>query len=187
MTITASIAAGQRVGLLGGSFNPAHQGHIEITEAARRQLRLDQCWWLVSPGNPLKDPSIYGALDDRCALASAMAQGRPWLRVTAIEDRLGTRYTIDTLKALTTRFASTRFVWLMGADNLASFHQWRDWRGIAAAMPICVVSRPGYAQAALASPAARVLAQYRSLGKASSYAMTHCTKMARRLCRLFLL
>ena len=132
-----------RTGLLGGSFNPAHRGHRRISVHAARALALDEVWWLVSPGNPLKDNKGMATLQTRFASARAAARGLP-IRVTAIERALGTRYTADTLRALRRRFPERQFIWLMGADNLAQFHLWRSWREIAALVPIAVVSRPGY-------------------------------------------
>jgi len=143
----------RRIGLLGGSFNPAHSGHRAISLAAIRALGLDEVWWLVSPGNPLKDKvRDMAPLAIRLASARAMARHAP-IRATDIESRLGTRYTVDTVKALTRRYPNKSFIWLMGADNLAQFDQWKDWRGIARAMPIAVVARPGYDGAAHAAPA----------------------------------
>jgi nicotinate-nucleotide adenylyltransferase len=142
-----------RTGLLGGSFNPAHRGHRGITLAAIRALDLDETWWLVSPGNPLKaDAKDMAPLPIRLASARAMAKRAP-IRATAIETKLGTRYTIDTLRKLQRRYPKRRFIWLMGADNLAQFHRWRDWRGIARTIPIAVIARPGYDGAAHAAPA----------------------------------
>ena len=150
-----------RIGLLGGSFNPAHRAHRRVTLAAIRALELDEVWWLVSPGNPLKAGAIDMApLAARLASARAMARRAP-IRATAIEARLGTRYTVDTIAALQRRYPRNHFVWLMGADNLAQFHRWRDWRGIARAIPIAVVARPGYDGFALAGPAMAWLARYR--------------------------
>ncbi len=139
-------------GLLGGSFNPAHGGHRRITEHAASALGLDEIWWLVSPGNPLKEESGMAPLPARFASARRAARRLP-VRVTAIEAELGTRYTVDTLRALKRRFPRRRFVWLMGADNLAQFHRWRDWRKIAALVPIAVIGRPGYDGQALKAPA----------------------------------
>jgi nicotinate-nucleotide adenylyltransferase len=141
-----------RTGLLGGSFNPAHRGHRRISIHAARALGLDEVWWLVSPGNPLKGEEDMAPLAARFASAREAARGLP-VRVTAIERELGTRYTVDTLAALARRFPARDFVWLMGADNLAQFHLWRDWRGIAATVPIAVIGRPGYDGLALAAPA----------------------------------
>ena len=130
------------VGLFGGSFNPAHGGHRRISLLARSALGLDEVWWLVSPGNPLKPHEGMAPLGARFASAVDQARAAP-IRVTAIESRLGTRYTVDTLRALRHRFAHIRFVWLMGSDNLAQFHRWKDWRIIARTMPIAVIARPG--------------------------------------------
>ena len=151
---------GPRTGLLGGSFNPAHRGHRAVTFAAIRALALDEAWWLVSPGNPLKPARGMAPLGARLASARTMARRAP-IRATAIEARLGTRYTLDTVRALLARYPRRRFVWLMGADNLAQFHRWRDWRRIAASVPIAVVARPGYERTALRSPAYRWFARFR--------------------------
>ena len=139
-------------GLLGGSFNPAHQGHRAISLGAVRRLGLDEVWWLVSPGNPLKEAEGMAPLAARFASAKLAAKGAP-IRPTAIERELGTRYTVDTLAALIRRYPKRRFIWLMGADNLAQFHLWRDWRRIAELVPIAVVARPGYDAQALTAPA----------------------------------
>jgi nicotinate-nucleotide adenylyltransferase len=141
-----------RTGLLGGSFNPAHQGHLGLSLAAIEALGLDEIWWLVSPGNPLKDPDGMAPLAARFASATQIAGDAP-IKVTAIERELGTLYTVDTLEALVARYPDRRFIWLMGADNLAQFHLWRDWRKIARAVPIAVATRPGYDDAALKAPA----------------------------------
>ncbi len=130
-------------GLLGGSFNPAHGGHRAISLNAIEALDLDELWWLVSPGNPLKPAKGMAPLPARLASAQRMARRSP-IRVTAIEAELGTRYTVDTLKKLVRRYPSRRFIWIMGADNLAQLPRWRDWRGIARLMPIAVIARPGY-------------------------------------------
>jgi nicotinate-nucleotide adenylyltransferase len=132
-----------RIGLLGGSFNPAHGGHRAISLFAMDALGLDEVWWLVSPGNPLKPASGMAPLPARLARAQRVARRAP-IRATAIERDLHTRYTVDTLRALTRRYPRNRIIWLMGADNLAQFSQWRDWRGIARQMPIAVIARPGY-------------------------------------------
>jgi len=130
-------------GLLGGSFNPAHGGHRAISLDAIDALDLDELWWLVSPGNPLKSAAGMAPLAARLASAQRMARRSP-IRPTAIEAELGTRYTIDTLRALIRRYPNRRFIWVMGADNLAQLPRWRDWRGIARLMPIAVIARPGY-------------------------------------------
>ena len=142
----------KRIGLLGGSFNPAHGGHRAISLFAIRALQLDELWWLVSPGNPLKDPETMAPLEARLASARAQARGTR-IRPTGIEAQLGTRYTVDTLAALKNRYPAHRFVWLMGADNLLQFHHWRAWREIARLVPIAVIARPGYNHAARAAPA----------------------------------
>ncbi len=132
-----------RTGLLGGSFNPAHRGHRRVTLFAAEALGLDESWWLVSPGNPLKPAKGMAPLPARIASARKASRRAP-IRVTAIERRLETRYTIDTLRALIRLYPKRRFIWLMGADNLAQFHRWRDWRKIATVAPIAVIARPGY-------------------------------------------
>ena len=147
-------------GLLGGSFNPAHGAHRAITLFALEALGLDEAWWLVSPGNPLKPKQGMASLPTRFRSARAMARRAP-IKVTAIERELATIFTIDTLRALKRRFPRRRFVWLMGADNLAQFHLWKDWREIAAEMPIAVIARPGYDDQALASPAMVWLRRFR--------------------------
>ncbi|HTG38959.1 nicotinate-nucleotide adenylyltransferase [Sphingomonas sp.] len=143
----------KRIGLMGGSFNPAHGGHRHIALQSLRALALDEVWWLVSPGNPLKDAARdmapYAA---RVASARAMARHAP-IRVSTIEARLKTRYTVDLLTRLPGLFPKRRFIWIMGADNLAGFHEWKGWRDIASSVPIAVVARPGYDGDALASPA----------------------------------
>jgi nicotinate-nucleotide adenylyltransferase len=137
-----------RIGLLGGSFNPAHDGHRSISLAALAALGLDEIWWLVSPGNPLKPDRGMAPLEARFASARRAARLAP-IRVTAIERELGSVYTADTLAALVRLYPDHRFIWLMGEDNLAQFHRWRDWRRIASLVPIAVVTRPGYGGAAL--------------------------------------
>jgi nicotinate-nucleotide adenylyltransferase len=139
-------------GLLGGSFNPAHEGHRCASLAAMEALGLDEVWWLVSPGNPLKPTKGMAPLRARFLSARRAARRAP-IRVTAIERELGTVFTVDTLDALVARFPDRRFIWLMGADNLAQFHRWRDWRRIASLVPIAVISRPGYDGRALKAPA----------------------------------
>lgn len=130
-------------GLLGGSFNPAHGGHRAISLNAIDALDLDELWWLVSPGNPLKPKAGMAPLPARIASAQRLARRSP-IRATGIEAELGTRYTVDTLKKLVRRYPNRRFIWIMGADNLVQLPQWRDWREIARLMPIAVVARPGY-------------------------------------------
>ena len=152
--------SGPLTGLLGGSFNPAHGAHRKITLFALNALGLDEVWWLVSPGNPLKPLRGMAPLAARGG-PSRGRSGRAPIRVTAIERELATRFTVDTLRALKRRYPGRRFVWLMGADNLAQFHRWKDWRAIARSMPIAVIARPGYDAQALASPAMAWLRRYR--------------------------
>ena len=145
---------------MGGSFNPAHRGHRRVALEMIRALALDEMWWLVSPGNPLKPDAGMAPLAARLASARTLAKVSRIVPM-AIEARLGTRYTIDTLRALRRRHPKTRFVWVMGSDNLGQFHRWRDWRGIARTLPIAVAARPGYDGAALAGPAMGWLGRYR--------------------------
>ncbi|MCA1654417.1 MAG: nicotinate-nucleotide adenylyltransferase [Sphingomicrobium sp.] len=133
----------RRIGLLGGSFNPAHRAHRKMSLAAMEALSLDEVWWLVSPCNPLKTAAGMASFPARLASARAVAHGSR-IRVSEIEQRMGTRYSVDTVEALIRRFQSDRFIWLMGADTVAQFHQWKDWRRLAAMLPIAVLSRPGY-------------------------------------------
>ena len=133
----------KRVGLLGGSFNPAHRGHRRISLAAIRALGLDEVWWLVSPGNPLKPAKGMAAFEARFASAQAMAR-RAAIRVSDFEVRAGTRYTMDTVRKLQRRYPNVDFIWLMGGDTVSQFHQWKDWRKLAESLPIAVISRPGY-------------------------------------------
>lgn len=143
---------GQVIGLLGGSFDPPHAGHAHITREALKRFGLDRVWWLVSPGNPLK-PDSPAALHRRVKAARALVR-HPRVTVTDIEARLGTRFTAATLAGLQRLYPGTRFVWLMGADNLASFHKWEQWRWIMTTVPIGVIARPGSGIAARTSPAA---------------------------------
>lgn len=152
--------SGPITGILGGSFNPAHAGHRRITLFTMLALELDEAWWMVSPGNPLKPRAGMAPLAARVRSAKAQSRNAP-IRVTAIERELGTRYTADTLRALVRMFPQRRFVWLMGADNLAQFHKWKNWRQLAREMPIAVIARPGYDEDAIASPAMAWLRRYR--------------------------
>jgi nicotinate-nucleotide adenylyltransferase len=134
----------KRIGLLGGSFNPAHRGHRHISLAAMRALGLHEIWWLVSPGNPLKEgASDMAPFEARLASARRMARGTG-IRVSDFEARAGTRYTVDTLRELLRRYPRDRFVWVMGADGLTDFHRWKNWRRLAETVPIAVIARPGY-------------------------------------------
>jgi nicotinate-nucleotide adenylyltransferase len=152
--------AGLRVGLLGGSFNPAHEGHRHLSLLALQLLDLDQVWWMVSPGNPLKPARGMAPFERRYESAKHMAR-HPRIIVTGIERELGTRYTADTLPALQARFPQTRFVWLMGADNLAQIHRWARWQTIFRTMPVAVFDRPPSRFYSLFSPAARRFARQR--------------------------
>ena len=142
----------RRIGLLGGSFNPAHGGHRAMSLAAIDALGLDQLWWLVSPGNPLKPAEGMAPYVARLGSAREMAADSPIL-VSEFEAEVGTRYTVDTLRALLAAHPQDRFIWLMGADTVAQFHQWKDWQAIAEAVPIAVLSRPGYDAPARAASA----------------------------------
>ena len=151
---------GGRIGLLGGSFNPAHRGHVEISRVALTRLDLDQVWWLVSPQNPLKPVREMAPLRHRLTGARRLARD-PRIRVTALESALGTVYTADTVTALDRRFPRCHFVWLMGADNLVQVSQWKDWETIFRTLPVAVFDRPSYSLRALAATAARRFAGQR--------------------------
>jgi nicotinate-nucleotide adenylyltransferase len=156
---------GLRVGLLGGSFDPPHAGHVHVTRQALARFGLDRVWWLVSPGNPIK---ARGPAELSARLAACRrVMEHPRVEVTDAEARLGTARTRDTLRALVARYPGVRFVWLMGADNLAGFHRWGNWQEIARTVPIGVLPRPGAQLAALASPAARRFAGARVPGPAA--------------------
>ena len=154
------VADGLRIGLLGGSFNPAHQGHIHISETALKALALDYVWWLVSPQNPLKSPKGMASLEERYSSARQIAHQRRII-VTTIESDFGTAYTVDTLSLLAQRFPAVRFVWLMGSDNLLQMKRWKDWRQIFSLVPIAVIARPGTALAARTSDPVQVFGQFR--------------------------
>jgi len=149
-----------RIGVMGGSFNPPHEGHLIVARTARKRLRLDQLWWLLTPGNPLKDTAELAPLEDRAAAIRSLSPS-PRMKLTAFERELGTPYTSATLKFLTRRYRLVNFVWVMGADNLAHFHRWQHWQAIAETVPIAVVDRPQWRFPALASPAARSLKMHR--------------------------
>jgi nicotinate-nucleotide adenylyltransferase len=142
----------RKIGLLGGSFNPAHRGHRRISLAAIEALGLDELWWLVSPGNPLKPAKGMAPFQARLRSAREQAKGSR-IKVKDFEARAGTRYTVDTIAALQRRYPDHAFIWLMGADAVAQFHHWRRWRELAAMVPIAVIHRPGYDGAARAAPA----------------------------------
>lgn len=146
--------------MLGGSFNPPHGAHVAVSDAALKRLGLDQVWWLVSPGNPLKDRGELAPLEDRLTLCRRLA-AHPRIHVTALEADLGTAATAVTIAFLKRRCPAARFVWLMGGDNLAGFHRWGAWREIARMVPMAIVDRPSWRLRALSSPAGKTLARFR--------------------------
>ena len=150
--VMLALAIMKRIGLLGGSFNPAHRGHRQVSLAALRALDLDEMWWLVSPGNPLKDSANMAPYEARLNSAKKTARGAP-IRVSDFEVQAGTRYSVDTLRELLRQHPGHRFIWLMGMDILPNFHLWREWRQIARLVPIAVMPRPGYDGAARAARA----------------------------------
>jgi nicotinate-nucleotide adenylyltransferase len=153
---------GMKVGLFGGSFNPAHDGHAHVAETAMRRLGLDRVVWLVSPQNPLKSNHETAPLADRMVSARAVAAAvGPSMIVSDVETRIGTRWTIDTVRALKARYPGVQFVWLMGSDNLASFHRWRGWTDIMHQMPVAVIARPGSQLDSRTAPAAARYARFR--------------------------
>ncbi len=164
---SASLWAGKRVGLLGGSFNPAHEGHVHISRTALKRLKLDAVWWLVSPQNPLKSTRDMAPQKIRLARAAEIAADRRII-ATDIESALETRFTVDTLTALTRLMPHTRFVWLMGADSLAGFHRWKDWQTIARLLPIAVLLRPGYTDSRWSAPSMARLARYKHQDRQAS-------------------
>jgi nicotinate-nucleotide adenylyltransferase len=147
-------APGMRIGIFGGSFDPPHEGHALVSHLALTRLRLDRVWWLVSPGNPLKDTRGLASLEGRMAAARRLARD-PRIVVTGVEAQIGARYTAKTLRFLHRRCVGVRLVWIMGADNLLQFHRWRDWEEIARTTPIAVVDRPGATLRAASAKAAR--------------------------------
>ena len=151
---------GMRIGLLGGSFNPPHAAHRAISLFAIKRLKLDRVWWLLTPGNPLKDTGALHGLAERTAAARKIADD-PRIDISCLEAVIGTRYTVDTIIHLRRRLSGVRLVWIMGADNLAQFHRWKDWRRIASEVPMAVIDRPPQSFRALAAPAAQALARYR--------------------------
>lgn len=155
-----AFAPGMRIGLFGGTFNPPHEGHRLASLIALRRLGLDAVWWIVTPGNPLKETSGLPSLAVRMRAAQAVAD-HPRIIITGFEAEIGTRFTFDTVSWLLRRCGQAKFVWIMGADNLASFHRWQRWQDIAAAMPIVVIDRPASTLRAASSRAALRLAEYR--------------------------
>jgi nicotinate-nucleotide adenylyltransferase len=158
--LSPQVKPGECIGLLGGSFNPAHDGHVELSALAIDKLGLDRVWWLVSPQNPLKSESGMAPLARRMAQAQRMVKGQA-ITVTDIEAELGTRYTADTLEALVSLYPEANFVWLMGADNLIQVHRWHGWSRIFHTVPVAVFSRPTYSFRAEQSKAAQRYARYR--------------------------
>lgn len=167
VTPPGPVAPGMRIGLLGGSFNPAHDGHVHVSDVALKKLELDYVWWLVAPQNPLKPANGMAPQSERLAGARALTAQNSRIIVSDIETALDTRFTIDTLGALMQRFSDIRFVWLMGSDNLEQFSRWKDWEAIAQSVPIAVVLRPGstlaplHAKLAQRFGAARIIAPNR--------------------------
>ena len=148
------VEKGMAVGLFGGSFNPPHQGHALVAETALRRLGLDQLWWMVTPGNPLKDHRELAPLAERIRLSEEIAPD-PRVRVTAFEKRLGQSYTAKTLERVQALNRGVHFVWIMGADNLGTFHRWQNWQKIARTFPIAVIDRPGSTLSYLSSRMAK--------------------------------
>jgi nicotinate-nucleotide adenylyltransferase len=154
------VAPGLRIGLLGGSFNPPHAAHRLISLTALRRLKLDAIWWIVTPGNPLKETRHLPPQAERIKASRTVAD-HPAIHITGFEAEIGTRFTLDTLSFLRARTKGIRFVWLMGADNLRQFHRWQGWRQIAGLMPIAVIDRPGATLKATASRASVALVRHR--------------------------
>lgn len=154
------VERGMTVGLFGGSFNPPHEGHLLVAEIAMRRLALDNLWWMVTPGNPLKSRLELASLADRIAASEDLIDD-PRVKVTAFEHVLDTRFTADTLAHVAARNPGIRFVWIMGADSLKTFHHWQNWRQIVATFPIAIIDRPGSTLSLLSSPMARTFAHAR--------------------------
>jgi nicotinate-nucleotide adenylyltransferase len=149
---------GQRIGLFGGSFNPAHEGHEKVALYALKRLELDWVWWMVSPQNPLKDPSETGEYATRLAYTRKIAR-HPRFVVTDIEQQMGARTTAETLRGLKPLLGKAHFVWIMGADSFAGLHRWHDWLDIPQTLPLAVLARPGFSLRALGGPAATRFAE----------------------------
>ncbi|MFZ4762379.1 MAG: nicotinate (nicotinamide) nucleotide adenylyltransferase [Alphaproteobacteria bacterium] len=154
------LARGQRIGLLGGSFNPAHQGHVDLSQQAMKRLKLDAVWWLVSPQNPLKTKNNI-SLATRMEQASLLVARCPYIKVMGVEEKIGSTYSARNLTLLCHLLPYTDFIWLMGADNLAQLHRWRQWPEIFSAVKLAVFARSPYAMKALHAPAARAFAHAR--------------------------
>lgn len=165
------VAKGMRIGLFGGSFNPPHDGHVLVAEMALKRLKLDQVWWMVSPGNPLKSHKELLPLNDRIKLSKDICDD-PRIKVTGFEAAYNLSYTAETLDLIASRNRGVNFVWLMGADNLANFHEWQNWRGIAETFPIAVIDRPGSTLSYLSSKMAKAYAHAR-LGESDASALPH--------------
>ena len=157
--------AEQWIGLLGGSFNPAHAGHLHISAEALKTLGLKKIWWMVSPQNPLKPTQGMAPFSERIASAKKMAGAMPFIEVSDIESHMNTRYTIDTLRKLKRRFPRAQFIWLMGADNLATIQDWQEWEKIFALVPILVLDRNPFSHSALRKKAATRFARFRTSPK----------------------
>lgn len=166
MLVLPQAGAGQRIGLFGGSFSPAHEGHYMVALHALKHLQLDWVWWLVSPQNPLKDPSVTDEYEQRLAYTRKVAR-HPRFIVTDIENRMHTRFTFETLERLKLLGGDAKFVWIMGADSLSSLHRWNHWLDIVDTVPIAVLARPGYSIKALRSIAATKLAGRRVMEPAA--------------------
>lgn len=176
-------ASGQRIGVFGGSFNPAHDGHAHVALTAMKRLNLDWIWVLVTPGNPLKNGQALAPLSSRMAALKALLP-HPRIIITDIEARAGLSYTADIIALLKSRLKGVTLIWLMGADNLAGFHRWKHWRRIAASVPFAVIDRPGSSRSLTSAPAARALAPFRKreglaprLAKAPAWTFLHARHM----------
>jgi nicotinate-nucleotide adenylyltransferase len=167
VNLKASLWRGRKIGLLGGSFNPAHQGHLMISHQALLHLKLDEVWWLVSPQNPLKSATGMATEESRLKAAHFVARDRR-IKPMLLESALGTQYTADTLATLTQECHSAHFVWLMGADNLVQFPRWRNWENILHTVPIAVFGRPHYSLGAMTSIVAKRYSAYRVQASAAS-------------------
>lgn len=146
------------IGLLGGSFNPPHSGHIRISELALKILGLDQVWWLVSPHNPLKEQDVLAPFNERLLQSKQITEDHPHIRVSDLEQKIGTVYTVETIQSLLQQYKNTRFVWIMGADNLAQLHLWKNWQDLFSKIVVAVFDRPTYSFQALEGPAAQKFA-----------------------------